>query len=116
MPAERAYSSTRCAWRGKIFNFLKNTMEIPANGTYIIFDKFDIPAPEKLQVPHDASIRGSFDTLQVIEDIRAPIGKWGKANWLEPVTTDFPEYGSGGATQVITNQKIVLNKLEDLLK
>ena len=43
-------------------------------------------------------------------------GKWGKANWLEPVTTDFPGYGSGGAKQVITNQKIVLNKLEDLLK
>ena len=97
---------------------LKNTMEIPANanGTYISFDKFDIPAPEKLQVPHDAPIRGSFDTLQIIEDIRVPNGKWGKANWLEPVTTDFPEYGSGGATQVITNQKIVLNKLEDLLK
>ncbi len=63
---------------------LRNTMEIPANikGTYITFDKFDIPAPEKLQVPHDASIRGSFTTLQIIDDIRIPNGEWGRrAGW-----------------------------------
>ena len=97
---------------------LKETMEIPANdkGTYITFDRFDMPAPEKLQVPHDASIRGSFDTLQIIDDIRTPNGMWGKAGWLEPITKDFPEYGSGGATQAVTNQKIVLDRIDDLLK
>lgn len=95
---------------------LKNTMEIPANpsGTYITFDKFDVPTPGRLQVPHDASIRGSFDTLQIIDDIRVPNGKWGQASWLEPITKDFPKYGPGGATQALTYQKIKLNSLKDL--
>ena len=97
---------------------LKNTMEIPAraDGTYISFNKFNTPAPEMLQVPHDASIRGSFDTLQIIDDIRIPNGKWGEASWLEPITKAYPQYGAGGATQAITNQKIKLDSLIDLLK
>lgn len=39
MPAEASYMES-----------LKNTMEIPANpsGTYIIFDKFDVPTPGRL--------------------------------------------------------------------
>ena len=105
MPAEASYMDS-----------LKNTMEIPANpsGTYITFDKFDVPTPSRLQVPHDASIRGSFDTLQIIDDIRVPNGKWGQASWLEPITKDFPKYGHGGATQALTYQKIKLNSLKDL--
>ena len=105
MPAEASYMDSR-----------KNTMEIPANssGTYITFDKFDVPTPGRLQVPHDASIRGSFDTLQIIDDIRVPNGKWGQASWLEPITKDFPKYGPGGATQALTYQKIKLNSLKDL--
>ena len=105
MPAEASYMDS-----------LKNTMEIPANssGTYITFDKFDVPTPGRLQVPHDASIRGSFDTLQIIDDIRVPNGKWGQASWLEPITKDFPKYGPGGATQALTYQKIKLNSLKDL--
>lgn len=97
---------------------LKSTMEIPSNseGTYITFDKFDTPNPGKLQVPHDASIRGSFDTLQIIDDIRTPNGKWGKAECLEPITKDFNKFGPGGATQAITNQKIKIDSLIDLLK
>lgn len=61
---------------------LKNTMEVPANpnGTYFTFDKYDVPNHGKLQVPHDASIRGSFDTLQIIDDVRIPNGKWGEAS------------------------------------
>ena len=105
MPAEASYMDS-----------LKNTMEIPANpsGTYITFDKFDVPTPGRLQVPHDASIRGSFDTLQIIDDIRVPNGKWGQASWLEPITKDFPKYGPGGATQALTYQKIKLNSIKDL--
>ena len=105
MPAEASYMDS-----------LKNTMEIPENlsGTYITFDKFDVPTPGRLQVPHDASIRGSFDTLQIIDDIRVPNGKWGQASWLEPITKDFPKYGPGGATQALTYQKIKLNSIKDL--
>lgn len=105
MPAEASYMDS-----------LKNTMEIPANpsDTYITFDKFDVPTPGRLQVPHDAAIRGSLDTLQIIDDIRIPNGKWGQASWLEPITKDFPKYGPGGATQALTYQKIKLNSLKDL--
>ena len=97
---------------------LKSTMEVPSNpnGTYFTFDKFDVPNSGKLQVPHDASIRGSFDTLQIIDDISIPYGKWGHASWLEPITRDFPKYGAGGASQAITNKVIKLNDLVDLLK
>ncbi len=97
---------------------LKNTMEVPANpnGTYFTFDKYEVPNPGKLQVPHDASIRGSFDTLQIIDDVRIPNGKWGEASWMEPITKDFPKYGPGGATQAITNKPIKLDDLQDLLR
>ncbi len=47
---------------------------------------------------------------------RIPNGKSRKTSWLEPIIKDFSEFGLGGATQAITNQTIVLNKLEDLLK
>lgn len=55
-------------------------------------------------------------TLQLADDLRIPHGEWGQADWLEPVTKDFPEYGEGGATQAVTNQRIVLDSLEDLLE
>ena len=54
--------------------------------------------------------------MQIIDDIRIPNGEWGKASWLEPITKDNPIYGPGGATQAVTNQKIILDNLEDLLK
>ena len=95
---------------------LSKTKVIPgnSNGTYFSFNKFDSPAPGKLQVPHDGSIWGSFDTLQIIDDIRIPNGNWGKANYLEPLTKDFPEYGPGGATQAITNLPIKLDRINRL--
>ncbi|WMJ23165.1 hypothetical protein RBG61_00475 [Paludicola sp. MB14-C6] len=120
-PSGTAVPSTGYRYMPREANYienLKNTMEIPSNakGTYITFDKFDTPNPGRLQVPHDASIRGSFGTLQIIDDIRIPNGNWGKAKWLEPVTKDIIKYGPGGATQAITNQKIKLDSLTDLLK
>ena len=104
--------------KAKYISKLRKTMVIPSNegDTYITFDRFDIPSPRRLQVPHDASIRGTFDTLQLADDLRIPHGEWGQADWLEPVAKDFPEYGEGGATQAVTNQRIVLDSLEDLLE
>lgn len=54
--------------------------------------------------------------LQLIDDIRVPNGNWRKANYLEPLTKDFPEFGVGGATQAITNKQIILNDLIKLPK
>ncbi len=97
---------------------LYESMEIPArsDGTYISFNKYDVASPEKLQVPHyvDASIRAEFDTLQLLDDISIPYGNWGKANYLEPITKDFPKFGPGGATQAITKEKIKIDKLTKL--
>ena len=92
---------------------VKNTMTISANpdGTYFTFDDFSSPNPGALQVPHDASVKVSFDTLQVIDDIEIPKGKWGSADYLEPIIKDYPEYGPGGATQVITHQQISVDSI-----
>ncbi|HFI0465699.1 TPA: hypothetical protein ACGOY9_001139 [Streptococcus suis] len=51
--------------------------------------------PEALQVPHDASIKATFDTKQILDDISIPSGKWGKANYLELLASDFPQFGAG---------------------
>ncbi|WP_036870559.1 RHS repeat domain-containing protein, partial [Porphyromonas macacae] len=95
---------------------LKATKTIPANpnGTYISFDNFDTPNPGALQVPHDASVKLSFDTLQIVDDLEIPKRQWGKADYLEPITKDFPEFGRGGATQAITHKEIKVDKIESL--
>ena len=97
---------------------MKDTMSIPANveGTYFSFDNYDIANPGALQVPHDASVKVSFDTLQIIDDIEVPHGDWGRASYLEPITRDFPEFGAGGATQVITHSEISIDAITNLPK
>ena len=62
-------------------------------------------------MPDDASVKVSFDTLQIIDDISVPYGIWGKASYLEPITRDFPQFGSGGATQVITHSRIKIKAI-----
>lgn len=89
---------------------LLNEGTIPANsdGTYFSFDKMDDAAiaAGRLQVPHDATIRVEFNTLQILDNIRIPYGKWGTSAYLEPITFDFPQFGPGGATQAITTLPI----------
>jgi hypothetical protein len=95
---------------------LGKTMTIPANpkGTFLSFDQFDTPSPDKLQVPHDASVRASFDTLQLLDDLRIPNDNWDRGTRLEPRTSFFREYGPGGATQAITHSSIQVNELDFL--
>lgn len=45
-----------------------------------------------------------------------PYGNWGKASYLEPITTDFPQYGPGGVTQVITHSPINIDNITRLPK
>ena len=97
---------------------MTKSMKIPANanGTYFSFNNYDIANPGALQVPHNASIKVSFDTLQIIDDISIPYGNWGKASHLEPITRDFPQFGPGGATQVITHSEINIMNIDKLNK
>ncbi len=65
-------------------------------------------------MPHDARFRAEFDTLSYVDNTRIANGDWGKANYLEPITKDFPIHGEGGATQVIIDQKVSVKKVIDL--
>ncbi len=97
---------------------MTNSMSIPANadGTYFLFNNYNMANPGALQVPHDASVKVSFNTLQIIDDISVPYGNWGKASYFEPITTDFPQFGPGGATQVITHSPINIDNITRLPK
>ena len=79
-------------------------------------DKYDIANPGALQVPYDGCIRGTFDTLQIIDDLGIPNGKWGSVKHLEPLTQDYMRFAPRGATQAITNKSIQLDNLATLEK
>ena len=97
---------------------LKSSMKIPANSkgaTYISFDYLEKANPGLLQVPHDAAYRASFDTLQIIDDLRIPGGRWNSSKkWLEPICVYYKQFGPGGSTQAITNQEILIDEIVDI--
>lgn len=99
----------------------KKTMTVPANdnGTYVGFEKFSKSSDvqNSFQISpewSDAKLRGEFDTLQVIDDLDIPTSMGNTTDILEPITSAYPEYGSGGVAQVITKSKIHLRSVEDL--
>ena len=53
------------------------------NGMYFSFDKYDdaIIAQGKLQIPYRPEYRISFNTLDIIDDIYIPYGKWGRISY-----------------------------------
>jgi len=55
-----------------------------------------------------------FNALQIIDDISIPNGAWNTNGIPEPITNTYPKYGSGGATQVITNKPIKKFELKEL--
>lgn len=72
--------------------------------TYIGFEKFDSAALARdvFQVSplwSDCKVRGTFDTLQVIDEMYIPTTKGNTTNIPEPFTVSYPEYGSGGIQQ-----------------
>ncbi|OFZ15590.1 MAG: hypothetical protein A2Z20_04940 [Bdellovibrionales bacterium RBG_16_40_8] len=97
---------------------LSETGVVPprTDGSYISFKNFDSAksVASELQVPHNASIKVEFDTKQILDDVKIPNGNWGKADWLEPITKDHPQFGSGGAYQAVTSQKIQATRIIDL--
>lgn len=63
---------------------------------------------------NDARYRVEFDTLQHIDEIEVPRGKWGEADYLEPLTKDYTDFGDGGATQIIFKSKTKVKEVVDL--
>jgi hypothetical protein len=82
----------------------------PRNPTYITFDNITNMSPSAaqslLQLPRTPTNWVSFDTLPLINDLTIPTGKWNTTTILEPITNTFPEWGTGGGSQAITNQPI----------
>ena len=78
------------------------------SGHYVSFDKIDdaVVASDKLQIPYRPDYRVSGDTLDIIDEIKIPKGDWGRADYLEPLTTDFKKFGPGNATQAIIKGKL----------
>jgi len=72
--------------------------------TYISFDKFNSAAEARdaLQISidwSDCKVRGTFDTLQIIDDMYVPTTLGNTTNIPEPFTVSYPQYGKGGAQQ-----------------
>ncbi|MBY0425712.1 MAG: hypothetical protein K2Q22_08760 [Cytophagales bacterium] len=65
-------------------------------------------AKELLQLQTLPSNYIKFNTLQVIDNIQVPFGRGNNPAYaLEPIISTYPEFGRGGATQVITSSPIV---------
>ena len=89
------------------------TMQVP--GGYIGFSKFDSARQVKdaYQISPDWSdtkLRGEFDTLQVFDSVRVPRAYGDKVGEiLEPLTKVYPEFGTGGYPQLITDKSKNIN-------
>jgi hypothetical protein len=58
-------------------------------------------------LPYTPSRYATFDTLQLVNDLTIPTGQWNTTSIPEPLTSTFPEFGSGGGTQAITTTPIL---------
>ena len=73
---------------------------------------------------NDATLKGSFDTLQLFKpngfvNARVPFANGGVGPELEPYTSSYPQLGSGGQAQlvpVIPGTTVKLNNLTVLPK
>ena len=83
--------------------------------TYFTFDDITGLSPSEaqsfLQTPKIPSHVVQFDTAPLLDDIRIPDGNWNSNGIPEPITNTFPLFGSGGATQAITNSDIIVNPI-----
>jgi hypothetical protein len=87
-----------------------NIMSLTQPTTYITFTDISgmsgAEAGDVLQLKYEPSHYAQFDTLQIIDDISIPGGKWNTSPIPEPITSTYPKFGSGGATQTITTTPI----------
>lgn len=102
---------------------LKSSGTIPkqtAQGqTYFSLDKIDSPieAIDKMQLNGkftDAVWRLEFDATQIVGKVKFPKAKWNNAEYIEVLTRSYPNFGSGGASQFITQSEIKLKRMINL--
>jgi hypothetical protein len=98
-----------------------------SNGdTYFTFDnpagKSAAQIKSELQIPHEPTHYGEFDTIQIIDDVRIPNENWGQGTKPEPITDYFgpnnpdptQNFGKGGATQAVTKTPIKDFELQEI--
>ena len=77
---------------------------------YVTLDKFESAtlATSKLQLPGKVEPTWvmEFQGNKIIHDIRFPKANFTKANYLEVRCRSFPDNGTGGGGQFITNSEI----------
>ena len=88
----------------------QTTKTMQAPGGYIGFSKFDSAKQVRnaYQISpnwSDAKLRGEFDTLQIFDNVKVPRAHGDKiGETLEPLTKVYPEFGTGGYPQLITDK------------
>ncbi|MGG8496758.1 fibronectin type III domain-containing protein [Tenacibaculum sp. TC6] len=103
------------------FDKLKSTGVIEAAPeafpTYISLDNFldADKAKDILQLPKKPTWVAEFTIDQVVNDLRFPKGKFNKGDYTEVLTQAFPNWGKGGGTQFLTNAKIKVSTLRNLI-
>ena len=95
-----------------------NIMAENADETYITFDnitnKSGAEIKDFLQLTRKPTHIATFDTSQIIDNIWIPKEKWNEGKAPEPIITSYPNLGSGGGTQAMTNEEITKFKLEEI--
>ena len=85
--------------------------------TYIGFEKYDSAAAarEAFQVApawSDCKVRGTFDTLQVIDDMYVPTTLGNTTKIPEPFTISYPQCGKGGIQQLRVDKVVEFNDVK----
>lgn len=63
---------------------------------------------------NNCQTRSSFDSLQIIDDIRVPYSYGNVGPDLEPITKCYPEFGKGGVPQYIVNKEVYFDSVTKL--
>ena len=81
-----------------------------------VTEAFQVRAPKHVTLTDpepawsDGRLRLEFDTLQLYENgkpnVSVPYSHGGRGSDLEPFTTAYPEYGKGGAQQLVPSKTI----------
>ena len=93
-----------------------NSGTISANpkGTYFSWDNLgDSLGSYRAQIPRDGNIMVEFNSGQLGNNIKIPLGENGTASHLEPVARDYPQFGFGGASQRTTTAPIQATRIID---
>jgi hypothetical protein len=93
----------------------KAPIEFP---TYVSTERYTSGslAKNKLQLPgtNEPTWIIEFESTQFFNDIKFPLAKWNKAEYIEVTCKSYPLQGTGGGIQFITNSQIKVKRMTNL--